>query len=206
MSFASSRCSSDRPPSVGGRGGIGASVEWTNESKRKLRAIERIDGSMFRRARGRAANAAKRALFGLIKSPSRTHTRSGEWLGVEPRAKRDRFTVMLHGGKRSQVFGRFASDSRYTVAYMVGDRQVIGWVDRLHGFMSALQDSEKRDFTEGEKKHFHSVLDGKKYKLPASYVRPERAVVDPFAARLVQLYPEWTVKNFDKMLEQAISR
>ena len=119
---------------------ITASVSWDADSARKLEKLSRVDARLFRRAR-----------FSTI----RRH--GNPKYGVAKLAKRQGITVSTNGGKPSEVFGRFSSDERYLVAYIRGDEQVIGWADRLHGFMGALQDASDRDFNEHELKRFYAV-------------------------------------------------
>ena len=179
---------------------ITASVMWDADSARKLEKLSRVDARLFRRARGRAANAAKRALFSTI----RRH--GNPKYGVAKLAKRQGITVATNGGKPSDVFGRFSSDERYLVAYIRGDEQVIGWADRLHGFLSALQDASDRDFNKHELKRFYAVAkaNGRKANIPASYHRPARPVIDPFAESMRTVYPSWIVANFEKMYAKKV--
>lgn len=181
---------------------IAASVRWDADSARKLEKLSRVDARLFRRASGRAANAAKRALFSAMKHGGRSKT-----LGLERVAKRQAITRRLHGGTPSAIFGKFATDTRYHVAYLRGDTQVIGWADRLHGFLSALQSAENRDLSAGEKKAMYAILASKGVKnpsIPASYSRPERAIIDTFAAKLIEVYPSWIINNFEKMYAKKV--
>ena len=180
---------------------ITASVRWDADSARKLEKLSRVDARLFRRARGRAANAAKRALFSTI----RRH--GNPKYGGAKLAKRQGITVSTNGGKPSDVFGKFSSDERYLVAYIRGDEQVIGWADRLHGFLSALQSAENRDLSAGEKKAMYAILASKGVKnpsIPASYSRPERAIIDTFAEKLIEVYPSWIINNFEKMYAKKV--
>lgn len=180
----------------------GVAIAWDAESERTLKRLERIDARLFRRARGRAAYSAERALFSTIKRHGNPK------YGVAKLAKRQPVTVAANGGRPSDVFGKFASDSRYTVAYLRGDVQVIGWADRLHGFMSALQSAESRDLSVYERKHLAAAAreNGRGVTLPASYSRPERDVIGPFADNMATTYPGWIVSNFEKMAEQRMAR
>ena len=183
---------------------MSVSIEYTAESKATLARFERISPKILRRAYGRAASAAKRSLFSAMKHGGRSKT-----LGLECVAKRQAITRRLHGGTPSAIFGKFATDTRYHVAYLRGDTQVIGWADRLHGFLSAIQSAENRDLSAGEKKAMYAILASKGVKnpsIPASYSRPERAIIDTFAEKLVEVYPSWIINNFEKMFAANVSR
>lgn len=175
--------------------GLGVSVEIPPEEMAKIRRFERLSPQSLRRAYALAASNAKKGLFSVMRNHG-----SAKY-SVPKLARRQPLTRRLNGGKPSEVFGKFATDSAYHVAYLRGETQVIGWPDRLHTFLSALQDGASRDWTDGEKRHIRGRLQEKGAKaprLPASYQRPERPLIDPYAAALVRLYPEWIVKLFEK--------
>ena len=181
---------------------MSVSIEFTAESKATLARFERISPQILRRAYGRAANTAKRSLFSAMKHGGRSKK-----LGLERVAKRQAITRRLHGGTPSAIFGKFASDTRYHVAYLRGDTQVIGWADNLHGFLSALQSAENRDLSAGEKKAMRAILASRGVtnpSIPASYSRPERAIIDTFAAKLIEVYPSWIIGNFEKMYAEKV--
>lgn len=172
-----------------------ASVTIPPEEMAKIRRFERLSPRSLRRAYALAASNAKKGLFSVIKNHG-----SAKY-SVPKVQRRQIITRRINGGKPSAVFGKFASDPQYMVAYLRGEEQVIGWPDRLHTFLSALQDGSSRDWTDGERRYIRMKLKengAKAPRLPASYQRPERPLIDPYAAALVRLYPEWIVKLFEK--------
>ena len=40
--------------------------------------------------------------------------------------------------------------------------------------------------------------------IPASYSRPERAIIDTFAEKLIEVYPRWIINNFEKMYAKKV--
>lgn len=183
--------------------GLGFYLEMDPKGWNYLDRLEKIGPQILRRAQGRAADAAKRALF----STMRRH--GSAKYGVPKLAKRQSITRRLHGGRPSEVFGKFSTDSSYHVAYIRGNTQVIGWADRLHEFMSALQSAENRDITDGEKRAMRAILSEKgehNVRLPSSYSRPDRSLIEPFGMALSRVYPGWVIKNFSKMYYARVAR
>ena len=168
---------------------IGVALEFTGESKKVLARLERETPRTFRAAHAAAATRAQNRLRKVMR-------KEGGVYGVPKFVPRHEMTRLMRPGL---PFGGKLSEKAHIVKYKKGNGQVIGWVDRLSEWASAFQGAERYAFQPWQRRFFHQKhrsLDG--FRIPTWYNRPERKIIDPFAADLSKEFPGMVVEMYNK--------
>lgn len=176
---------------------IQVALEFSGESKRHLARLERETPRTFRAAHAAAATRAQNRLRKVLRM-------GGGLYDVPKFAAHHQMTTLLHPGR--QMLGMLA-DKQNVVKFRKGEGQVIGWVDRLSAWASAVQGAARYEFEGWQKSALHRsyrALDG--YQIPAYYDRPARSVIDPFAAHLQREFPGMVLVAFNKAVERRLKK
>lgn len=173
-----------------------AKIEWTAESAAKLREMRLLWPKLFQKAERRALGTARKALFSTIRNHGNAK------YNVPKLAHRQNITVAAHGRRKTDIFGVFANNPKWLTASNDGHGgYTMGWNKSAGRWMTNLQDGEHRPLRDFEYDYLEKRA--KRYGVPitATYDRPERAVIDPFAASMVDKFPGWIDSIFVKLLK-----
>ena len=170
------------------------SVELTRDSRRRLHDMERKFPRTMRAAFGAAATRAQNRLRKVMRQ-------AGGAYGVPTMAPHHEISTYMRPG---QKMGGVLADRKVIVKYRIDpDTQFIGWPDGLASWASRFESSDRRPFTDAQRRMFHmrGVRD-----VPGTYERPERDVIDPFAANLANEWPAMVLDRFDYYYRRNMSR
>lgn len=169
-------------------------VELTGHSRATLRSLEKRFPKTMRAAFGAAAKRARRRLVKVMR-------RAGGVYGVPAMAPHHEMSTYLRPG---QKMGGVLADDRRIVMFRRGqDEQVIGWPDALAKWASNFQEADTHPFTDAQRKWMHKrgVPD-----VPFTYARPERDVIDSFAANLAAEWSDMVRAMFEKYYSARIKK
>lgn len=169
-------------------------VELTGHSRATLRSLEKRFPKTMRAAFGAAAKRARRRLVKVMR-------RAGGVYGVPAMAPHHEMSTYLRPG---QKMGGVLADDRRIVMFRRGqDEQVIGWPDALAKWASNFQEADTHPLTDGQRKWMHKrgVPD-----VPFTYARPERDVIDSFAANLAAEWSDMVRAMFEKYYSARIKK
>ena len=162
------------------------SVQLTGASQARLRSLEKRFPRTMRAAFGAAAKRARRRFQKLMRA-------GGGMYGVSPLAPHHSISTYLRPGQK--MGGRLADRRRIVMFKRSPDEQVIGWPDALAKWAVRFQDASTRAMTKGE----IDYLRGRGLRgVPSTYSRPDRDVVNPFAADLARDWPGLVLEAFEK--------
>ena len=176
-------------------------VTLDQDSAWYLRALQRTCPRTMRAACGAAARRARRRFAKVMRS-------GGGMYGVSRLAPLSDVSTYLRPG---QKIGGFLADPNFIVMFKRGrDEQVIGWPDSpskprkgkgkltitsLSEWAKKFQESETRPMKDWEHDY---LLNRGIFRPPTTYSRPERDVVNPFAADLARDWPGMVNEMFQK--------
>ena len=161
-------------------------VELTRDSRARLRSLEKRFPKTMRAAFGAAAKRAQKRFQKLMRA-------GGGMYGVAQLAPHSSISTYLRPG---QKMGGVLADDRRIVMFKRGpDEQVIGWPDALAKWAVRFQEANTHAMTQGERRFlsWRGVRD-----IPGTYSRPERDVINPFAADLAREWPGMVNAMFEK--------
>lgn len=162
------------------------SVELTRDSRARLRSLEKRFPKTMRAAFGAAATRARKRLVKAMRQ-------AGGVYGVPAMAPHHSISTYLRPG---QKMGGVLADDRRIVKFKRGpDEQVIGWPDPLAKWAVRFQEADTHAMTKGDRSflHWRGVRD-----IPGTYSRPERDVINSFAADLARDWPGLVLEMFEK--------
>lgn len=162
------------------------SVQLTGGSQARLRSLEKRFPRTMRAAFGAAATRARRRFQKLMRA-------GGGVYGVSQLAPHHSISTYLRPGQ--QMGGVLADPARIVMFKRSPDEQVIGWPDALAKWAVRFQEANTHAMTNGERRYLHmrGVRD-----IPGTYSRPERDVINSFAADLAREWPGMVNAMFEK--------
>lgn len=162
------------------------SVQLTGASQARLRSLEKRFPRTMRAAFGAAATRARKRFQKLMRA-------GGGMYGVSQLAPHHSISTYLRPGQK--MGGVLADPARIVMFKRSPDEQVIGWPDALAKWAVRFQESNTHAMTQGERGYLHwrGVRD-----IPSTYSRPERDVVNSFAADLTREWPGMVNAMFEK--------
>lgn len=161
-------------------------VELTRDSRARLRSLEKRFPKTMRAAFGAAATRARKRFQKLMRA-------GGGMYGVSPLAPHHSISTYLRPGQK--MGGRLADRRRIVMFKRSPDEQVIGWPDAIAKWAVRFQEANTHAMTQGERGFLRSrgVRD-----IPGTYSRPDRDVVNSFAADLAREWPGLVLEAFEK--------
>ena len=161
-------------------------VELTRDSRARLRSLEKRFPKTMRAAFGAAAKRARKRLV-------KTMRQAGCVYGVPAMAPHSSISTYLRPGQK--MGGVLADERRIVMFKRSPDEQVIGWPDPLAKWAVRFQEANTHAMTNGERRYLHmrGVRD-----IPGTYSRPERDVINSFAADLAREWPGMVNAMFEK--------
>ena len=169
-------------------------VELTPSSRATLRSLEKRFPRTMRAAFGAAAKRARKRLVKAMRS-------AGGVYGVRGMPPHSEISTYLRPG---QKMGGVLADGKRIVMFKRGeDEQVIGWPDALAKWAVRFQEASTRAMTDGERGYlrWRGVKD-----VPVMYSRPDRDVIDSFAAHLSGEWADMVRAMFEKYYSARIRK
>lgn len=174
-------------------------VELTRDSRARLRSLEKRFPKTMRAAFGAAAKRARRRLVKVMRQ-------AGGVYGVPAMAPHNEISTYLRPG---QKMGGMLAEPNYIVMFKRSpDEQVIGWPDSsakppkskgkfvgLSEWARKFQEAETRPMKDWERDY---LLRRGIFHVPGTYSRPERDVINSFAADLARDWPGLVLEMFEK--------
>lgn len=169
-------------------------VDLTAQSRATLRSLEKEFPRTMRAAFGAAAKRARKRFIKVMR-------RAGGVYGVPQMAPHHEISSIL---RPSQKMGGVLAEADRIVMFKVDpDTQYIGWPDALAKWAVKFQTAETKVFTPGTRQWMHRK--GVRV-VPITYQRPERDVVESFAANLAGDWPGMVLEMFDKYYRSRMAR
>mgnify|MGYP004450857919 CR=1 FL=1 len=184
-------------------------LELDRASEARLKRMAAEVPTMFRRAHGRAAEAARKQFSAIMRH-------GGGYKGV-PVPKFARLSDFRSSVKKSEGMSRriwdgskkqFASDKAFHVKFVKGDAQFVGFPDNLSEFFSRVLEKDTHMISARLRRAWHIRYPyAVGLKIPMMYERPQRHVIEPFAAHLASgVFASWVSSNFAKMYSKKFGR
>lgn len=179
-------------------------VHIDTDTRDKLRKLAEFFPRQVYQAVGRAGSTMRGRLRRVMGS-------SGGAFGVGMLAPHATLTTLLRGDHI--IGGKLANPS---AIQMYGKRGtfIVGFVSALEGYASGLQDAEVRTFTPAEIRAFHMRITrefgGGVSRLThlsgQYYSRPERPIIEPFAAYHQQDFQRWILGAAANAIDSAMHK
>ena len=157
------------------------SVELTPSSRATLHSLEKRFPRTMRAAFGAAATRARKRLVKVMPHHEiSTYLRPGQKMG-----------------------GVLADPARIVMFKRGQDEQVIGWPDALAKWAVKFQEADTHPFTDAQRywMEWRGVKD-----IPTTYSRPDRDVINSFAANLAREWPDMVRAMFEKYYSARIRK
>jgi hypothetical protein len=170
------------------------SVDLTAQSRATLRSLEKQFPRTMRAAFGAAAKRARKRLVKVMRQ-------AGGVYGVRGMPPHHEISTYLRPG---QKMGGMLADPTYIVMFRRNpDEQVIGWPDPLAKWAVKFQEANTHATTEAECRYlrWRGVKD-----IPATYSRPDRDVINSFAANLAGEWPGMVRAMFEKYYSSRMKK
>lgn len=170
------------------------SVELTPSSRATLHSLEKRFPRTMRAAFGSAATRARKRLVKVMRS-------AGGVYGVRQMPPHHEISTYLRPGQK--MGGVLADPARIVMFKRGQDEQVIGWPDALAKWAERFQEADTHPFTDAQRHwlEWRGVKD-----IPTTYSRPDRDVINSFAANLAREWPGMVRAMFEKYYSSRIKK